>query len=127
MISIESYVRLIKIIIFLIILAAEVFLSHQDGYKSGDESRRIAERLHLPDKVIRSGAHVLFFALLMFTGLVAGAPDHKAFVVIAVLLWTIADEASKPLLQNFRHFALPDVGFNLLGAGIGYALWLIIS
>ena len=126
MVSIE-FSRILKIILFLIILAAEVFLSHQDGYKSGDESRMIAERLHIPDKVIRSGAHVILFSLLMFTGLLAAGGKYRIIVVIAVLLWTAIDEASKPLLKNYRHFALPDVGFNLLGAGIGYALWLIIS
>lgn len=29
-------------VLFVVILGAEVFLSHQDGYKSGDESRRLA-------------------------------------------------------------------------------------
>ena len=39
-------------ILFLLILGAEVFLSHQDGYKSGDESKRLASVLKLPDRVI---------------------------------------------------------------------------
>lgn len=113
-------------ILFVLILVAEVFLSHQDGYKSGDESRKIATVLRLPDRFIRVGAHVLFFALLMFTGLLA-LPGYEVWVAAVVLLWTILDEATKPLLHNFRHFSVQDVGWNLLGAAIGAGLWFLLS
>lgn len=109
-------------ILFILILGAEVFLSHQDGYKSGNESKRLASVLKLPDRVIRVGAHILFFVLLMCTGLLA-LPGYELAVSVVVLLWTILDEATKPLMHNFRHFSIQDVGWNLLGAAIGAGLW----
>ena len=121
-----EYRNVMLMILFILILAAEVFLSHQDGHKSGDESRKIASVLRLPNHFIRVGAHILFFALLMFTGLLA-LPGYKRIVIIAVLLWTILDEATKPMLHNFRHFSLQDVGWNLLGAAIGSGLWYLIG
>ncbi len=113
-------------ILFVVILGAEVFLSHQDGYKSGDESRRLASVLKLPDRVIRVGAHILFFAMLMVTGLFA-LPGYELVVLIAVLLWTILDEATKPLMHNFRHFSIQDVGWNLLGAMLGAGSWYAVG
>lgn len=121
------YVKCIEIIIFIVVLAAEIFLSHQDGYKSGNESKKIARFLRVPDKAVRVGAHVASFALLMFMGLVFFSPDYTVIVTVGVGVWCFLDEATKPLMNNYRHFSLPDVFYNVIGSGIGFAMWLLIT
>ena len=116
----------IWLIIFILILIAEIFLSHQNGYKSGEESLAIAKALHLSNQTIRLAAHIILFAIIMFTGLMT-FPEHTVLVIVAIVLWAVLDEVTKPLLNNFRHTSLFDIGMNLIGVTIGIGCSLIFN
>lgn len=111
-----------KIILFTVVFIIEVYLSHQNGKESGAESRAMSERLHLNEHLIRTGAHIGFFAVLIFLALFI-----SPWISIAVVLWAIIDEATKPLLKNERHFSLKDVGWNVTGVVIGIVVWWIVA
>ena len=116
----------IWLIFFILILIAEIFLSHQNGYKSGEESLAIAKALHLSNQTIRLAAHIILFAIIMFTGLMT-FPEHTVLVIVAIVLWAVLDEVTKPLLNNFRHTSLFDIGMNLIGVTIGIGCSLIFN
>lgn len=110
-----------KIILFTVVFIIEVYLSHQNGKKSGAESKSLSERLHLNEHLIRTGAHIGFFAVLTFLSLFL-----SKWLCVAVILWAIIDEATKPLLKNERHFSFKDVGWNVVGVGIGTVVWKLV-
>ncbi|MDE6519937.1 MAG: VanZ family protein [Ruminococcus sp.] len=107
-----------KIILFTVVFIIEVYLSHQNRRKSGMESRTLSEHLHLNEYLIRTGAHIGFFAVLTFLSLFI-----SPWISIVVILWAIIDEATKSLLKNERHFSLKDVGWNMVGIMIGMVAW----
>ena len=108
-------------LLFYLILFVEIFLSHQSGDASGSESRKLAASLHLDDRFLRSAAHVVLFAALAFS-----AAGVYGFLGIAgIILWTVTDELTKPMLHNGRHFSWIDVGYNVIGVVIGAVVWKI--
>lgn len=111
-----------KIILFTVVFIIEVYLSHQNGRNSGAESRTLSERLHLNEHLIRTGAHIGFFAVLIFLSLFI-----SKWLCVAVILWAIIDEATKQLLKNERHFSLIDVGWNVVGIMIGVVAWWLVA
>lgn len=115
---------IIWIILFILILCLEIFLSHQDGYKSGEESEVLAKILHISNKHIRILAHIVLFAVIMFVGLKA-FKDYKMVITVAVSIWAILDEVTKPLMKNYRHMSIFDIGMNILGVVIGFGLNMV--
>ncbi|MDE5558727.1 MAG: VanZ family protein [Ruminococcus sp.] len=109
-----------KIILFTVVFIIEVYLSQQNGRKSGAESRTLSEHLHLNEYLIRTGAHIGFFSILMFLALFL-----SKWLWVAAVLWAIIDEATKPLLKNERHFSFIDVGWNFVGVVIGTVVWML--
>ena len=81
----------------------------------------------MPDKAVRIGAHVVSFAILMFMGLVVFSPDYAVIVMVGAGAWCFLDEATKPLMNNYRHFSIQDVMYNVIGAVTGFALWLLVT
>ena len=122
----ELNTHLIWLIAFILLWLIEVFLSHQNGYKSGEESQALAKILHISSKTIRLAAHIFLFAMVMFLGLMA-FPEHKIYIIAAVLLWAILDEATKPLLHNYRHSSVFDMGMNMIGIMIGLGIKAIME
>lgn len=110
-----------KIILFTVVFITEVYLSHQNGNDSGAESRALSKHLHLNERFIRTGAHIGFFVVLTFLSLFL-----SKWLCVAVILWAIIDEATKPLLKNERHFSLKDVGWNVVGIMIGVVAWWLV-
>lgn len=111
-----------KIILFKVLFIIEVYLSHQNGKAFGAESRTLSEHLHLNEHIIRTGAHIGFFTVLIFLSLFI-----SLWISIAVILWAIIDEATKPLLKNERHFSLIDVEWNMVGIMIGVVVWRLVT
>ena len=111
-----------KIILFTFVFIIEIYLSHQNGRNSGAESRALLKYLHLNERFIRTGAHIGFFAVLIFLSLFI-----SPWISIAVVLWAIIDEATKPLLKNERHFSIIDVGWNFAGVVIGTVAWWLVT
>ncbi len=108
-----------KIILFTVVFIIEVYLSHQNGRNSGAESRKIAMSFHINEHLIRTSAHIGFFALLTLF--------LSKWLCVAAILWAIIDEATKPLLKNERHFSLKDVGGNVVGIMIGMVAWKLAA
>ena len=115
-------------IVFFIVLAIEVFLSHQPGEESGAESRALAKSLHVSERWLRVSAHVIFFAALSFLMLTA-FPTLPLWVRIGIIgVWTILDEWTKGWrFFPGRHFSWQDVGWNALGWVIGIGVWVMIG
>lgn len=120
-ISVREIVEM-KIILFTVVFITEVYLSHPNGKDSGVESKALSKRLHLNERLIRTGAHIGFFAVLIYLSLFI-----SPWISIAVILWAIIDEATKPLLKNERHFSFIDVGWNVVGIMIGVVVWWIVA
>lgn len=109
-----------KIILFTVVFIIEVYLSHQNGRNSGAKSQKIAMSFHINEHLIRTGAHIGFFSILMFLALFL-----SPWISITVVLWAIIAEATKPLLKNERHFSIIDVGWNVVGVVIGMVAWML--
>ena len=92
------------IIMFIVVIIAEVYLSHQNGKDFGAASKNLSSRFHLSEKMLRTGAHIGFFAVMI------------------VAVWAVLDEVTKPLLKNGRHCSTIDIGWNLIGAAAGYCV-----
>lgn len=109
--------RFAAVVVFIV----ECVLSHQGGEKSGEESRWLARTTGIKEGLLRGGAHVFFFSLLsVFSALGFG------WIGIGVAtVWTVIDEATKPLIPG-RHFSVLDVGLNLIGVVVGIGLWLVV-
>ena len=103
------------------------FLSHQDGHKSGEESRWISERLRVPDHLIRRSAHVIVymvFTILLLATMRSYGIDMRIGILSAVL-YSIIDEVTKSLCI-FRHWSTLEELLNILGIAVGAALSTII-
>ena len=109
--------RFAAVVVFIV----ECVLSHQGGEKSGEESAWLARTTGIKEGLLRGGAHVFLFSLLsVFSALGFG------WIGIGVAtVWTVIDEATKPLIPG-RHFSVLDVGLNLIGVVVGIGLWLVV-
>lgn len=106
--------------LFIAVLAVEAYLSHQNGKDSGAASKSLSNRLHLSDGAIRTGAHIISFAVMTC---MACAVSY--LLTMAVIAWAIMDEVTKPLMKNGRHCGLIDIGWNLCGCVIGLIVWIV--
>ena len=113
---------LILKICFFMVLILEVFLSHQNGSRSSEESRALSSFIHINERVLRILAHVILFLILMF---LAFRAFSARWAVAGIAAWTLADEATKPLVSG-RHFNWSDVGWNIAGAILGGVLYNIL-
>ena len=95
------------LIMFIAAFAVEVYLSHQNGKDSGAVSSNLSIRIHISEKMLRTGAHIGFFAVMI------------------VAVWAVLDEVTKPLLKNGRHCSTIDIGWNLIGVAGGFCVWII--
>ncbi len=112
--------KIVLMVVLAVVVIAEVFLSHQNGKDSGAASKSLSNRLHLSEAVIRTGAHIGFFAVMTILSLLS----YPVFVVV-VGLWAVVDEMTKPLLKNERHCSVVDIGWNVLGCVIGFGVWMV--
>ncbi len=100
------------IIMFIVAIIAEVYLSHQNGKDSGAANKNLSSRIHLSEKMLRTGAHIGFFAVMTVLACWGSR-------VMIVAVWAVLDEVTKPLLKNGRHCSTIDIGWNLIGAAAG--------
>lgn len=113
--------------------ALMTWLSHQEGELSGEASRELAQRLRFSpfdlettNCYLRRTAHVVVFAILAALALATVLAGRQSFWwLFGVVLWSWADEATKPLIPG-RHFSWFDVGLNLLGALLGWAMVAVL-
>lgn len=125
----EVFSKIVLTIMFIAVTITEVYLSHQNGKDSGAASKSLSTRLHLSEAVIRTVAHIGFFAVMMFLILLVcgGCKVYQVRMMTAVVvaLWAIMDEVTKPMLKNERHCSVKDIGWNLLGIAVGYGVWIV--
>ncbi len=85
-------------IVLMTLFIAEVYLSHQNGKDSGAASKSLSTRLHLSEKILRTGAHIGFFAVMMFLAC-WGCKVYRLRMMVApvsVVIWSVMDEVTKP-------------------------------
>ena len=113
-------------IVFVVVLIIEVFLSHQPGEESGAESRALAKSLHIPEKWLRIGAHIILFSILSFL-MITAFPELPLWLRIgAVGAWCYCDELSKIPVPG-RHYSFQDFLWNVCGLLIGIGIWMITT
>ena len=56
--------KVVLMVVFVVVCCVEVYLSHQNGKDSGAASKNLSTRFHISEAVIRTGAHIGFFALM---------------------------------------------------------------
>ena len=109
----------IVLIMFIAVFAVEVYLSHQNGKDSGTASKALSSRMHISDKILRTGAHIISFAVMTVLAYLV-----CRVMIVAVAVWAVMDEVTKPLFKNGRHCSVVDIGWNLLGVAVGGSMWL---
>lgn len=92
-----------KTIMFTVVFIIEVYLSHQNGRNSGAKGKVLSEHLYLNERLIRTGAHIGFFSILMFLALFL-----SKWLWAAVVLWAII-----------------DVGWDIVGVIISTVVWML--
>lgn len=97
-------------------------LSHTPGDRSSAESRWLSAFSHIDEGVLRRGAHVVCFGVLMCIALL-GWGKWAAFFVVA---WSVVDEYSKPFIRG-RHADFKDWLLNAAGCALGCAAWLLVG
>lgn len=101
-------------------IAVEVYLSHQNGKDSGAASKALSCRMHISEKILRTGAHIGFFTVMTVL-----ACQVWKIAPVAVVIWAVMNEVTKPLLKNGRHCSAVDIGWNLIGVAVGFCVWTI--
>lgn len=109
--------RLAAVVVFIV----EVVLSHTPGDRSGEESAWLARTSGIKESWLRRGAHVILFLVL---GLFA-ALSFGWYGVGFVAMWSVVDEATKPLIPG-RHCSALDIGLNLIGVAAGLGVWALV-
>ncbi len=126
----EVLSKIVLTIMFIAVTITEVYLSHQNGKDSGAASKFLSTHFYLSEAVIRTGAHIISFAVMMFLAcwVCGGCKEYQVRMMTAVVvaLWAIMDEVTKPMLKNERHCSVKDIGWNLVGCVIGFGLWMIM-
>ena len=114
----EVLSKIVQIIVFVAIVISEFYLSHQNGNDSGAASKALSTRIHISEKMLRTDAHIGFFAVMtVLASLVCRV------MIVAVAVWAVMDEVTKPLLKNGRHCSGVDIRWNLIGVAVGFCAW----
>lgn len=104
---------------FIAVFAVEVYLSHQNDKDSGTASKALSSCMHISEKILRTGAHIISFAVMTVL-----ACWVCWVMIVAVAVWAVMDEVTKPMLDNGRHCSIVDIGWNALGVAVGCSMWL---
>ena len=56
--------KVIAVVVFIAVTITEIYLSHQNGKDSGTASRSLSTRIHISEKMLRTGAHMISFAVM---------------------------------------------------------------
>ena len=120
--------KVIAVVLFVAVTITEIYLSHQNGKDSGAASKSLSTCIHISEKMLRTGAHMIFFAVMMvLLCLVCQMCQLRMLTSLFVAVWTVMDEVTKPMMKNGRHCSLKDIGCNLLGVAVGGCVWMIVS
>lgn len=120
--------KIVLIFMFLAVTIAEIFLSHQNGKDSGAASKNLSSRMHISEKMLRTGAHMISFAVMtVLLCLVCQMYQLRMITSLLATVWAVMDEVTKPMMKNGRHCSIKDIGWNLLGVAVGCGVWMIVS
>lgn len=98
-------------------LLIEAGLSHMPGDHSREESTFLANWTHLPERFLRSAAHVIMFFILSILSSLGFSWWGSCFCII----WAAVDEMTKKGIKG-RHGSIKDVVLNLSGVVAGMLL-----
>ena len=105
-----------------------LILSHIPGGPSSAESRWLSDMTGVKEGTLRQLMHVFLYAVLAML-VILGWPDTPLWSRVAALMITaVVDESSKalPFFPGRHCNVWPDMVLNLLGAGIGVVIGLVI-
>ena len=112
--------RSFAVVVFIAVTITEIYLSHPNGRDSGAVSRTLSTCIHISEKKLRTGAHMISFAVMtVLLCLVCQMYQLRMITSLFVAVWSVMDEATKPMVKNGRHCSLKDIGWNLLGVAVG--------
>ena len=115
----EVLSKIVLMTLFIATVLLEVYLSHQNGKDSGAASKTLSSRIHISEKMLRTGAHIISFAVMTVL-----ACQVWKIAPVAVVIWSVMDEVTKPMLKNERHCSVKDIGWNVVGCVIGFGVWM---
>ena len=119
--------KVIAVIAFNAVTITEIYLSHQNGKDSGAASRSLSTHIHISEKMLRTSAHMIFFAVITFLlCLVCQMYQLRMITSLFVAVWAVMDEVTKPMMKNGRHCSKKDIGWNLLGVGVEGCVGVIV-
>ncbi len=112
---------MVWIIVTVLWVILMLFLSHQNGYKLGRQTRWISCRLHVNEILLRKSAHVIVYFVFSFLliYILQQYGVRKIFGVAAAVIISIIDEITKKLCI-YRHFSISEELLNIMGICIGY-------
>ena len=120
--------KVIAVVVFIAVTITEIYLSHQNGKDSGTASRSLSTRIHISEKMLRTGAHMISFAVMtVLLCLVCQMYQLRMITSLFVAVWAVMDEVTKPMMKNGRHCSIKDIEWNLLGVAVGCGVWMIVS
>ena len=109
--------QLAAVVVFIV----EVLLSHTPGPASGAQSQSLSRLTHLPEPLLRRAAHVFLFLVLALLAALGFGRWGVGFCAV----WSVVDEATKPLVPG-RHCSALDIGLNLIGVAVGLSVWVLV-
>ena len=119
-------VKIIAVVVFIVVTITEIYFSHQNGNDSGAASKSLSTRIHISEKMLRTSAHTIFFAVMMvLLCLVCQMYQLRMITSLFVAVWAVMDEVTKPMMKNGRHCSIKDIGWNLLGVAVGGCVWMM--
>ena len=120
--------KVIAVVVFVAVTITEIYLSHQNGKDSRAASRSLSTRIHISEKMLRTGAHMISFAVMtVLLCLVYQMCQLRMITSLFVAVWAVMDEVTKPMMKNGRHCSIKDIGWNLLGVAVGGGVWMMVS
>ena len=110
-------------------LGLMLILSHIPGGPSSEESRWLSSMTGVAESSLRMLMHVFLYMVLAVLVILAW-PDTPVWMIsLALAITAVVDEWSKALpFFHGRHCSVvPDMVLNLLGAGIGVVIGVLVG
>ena len=120
--------RIISIFTFLW-LGLMLILSHIPGGPSAEESRWLSSMTGVSESLLRQAAHVFLYMVLAVLVILSWSDTPVWVISLELAITAVVDEWSKALpFCPSRHCSVwPDMVLNLLGAGIGVVIGVLVG
>lgn len=126
--DISQEVKLVKTIFTFLWLVFMLILSHIPGGPSTAESRWLSDMTGVKEGTLRQLIQVFLYAVLGVRETLFWPDTPPRLRMTALAITAVVDESPKglPMFKGRHCSVVPDMLLNLLGAGIGVVIGLVI-